>query len=222
MARHCEILTMLFGIPWNTSSDAAFAASILPILLRGLVATVQASVVGFAIALALGLAAGFLEPLESTSIHLIQTSIIRLLALYPRTTIDPAVIQRFNEDTVAEHEHIRDFIVAHYTLNTGLDTPFWREVRAAPIPDSLAQRLDAFRETGNILYHPTDLFGASNWFAILLGQGLWPHDYHPIADTLSREQLDERMALLARRVEEGLSDLPPHATFVARHCAARD
>lgn len=169
---------------------------------------------------ALGLAAGFLEPLESTSIHLVQTSIIRLLGLYPRSVIDPAVVARFNEETRREYEHIRDFLVAHYALASGIDTPFWNDVKAMAPPDSLVARLDAFRRTGAILYHPTDLFGATNWFAVLMGQGVRPEDWHPIADTLSPEMLAERMALLRRRVDEGVVDLPPHDAFVAERSPA--
>jgi tryptophan 7-halogenase len=165
---------------------------------------------------ALGLASGFLEPLESTSIHLIQTGIIRLLGLFPRSAIDPAVVDRFNADTVHEYELLRDFVLAHYAVSSGIDTPFWREVRAAPLPDSLAARLDAFRTSGNILNEPVELFGPTNWFAILWGQGLRPRDHHPIADALPREELDRRLAVLRQRNAEALAELPPHDDFLAR------
>ncbi|NML07853.1 tryptophan halogenase family protein [Sphingomonas sp. G-3-2-10] len=168
---------------------------------------------------ALGLASGFLEPLESTSIHLIQTGIIRLLGLLPRNGIDPAVVDRFNADTVHEYALLRDFVLAHYAVSSGVDTPFWREVREAPLPDSLAARIEAFRTSGNILNEPTELFGPTNWFAILWGQGVRPGDYHPIADALPRAELDRRLALLCQRNAEGLSDLPPHEAFLARHGA---
>src|SRR3546814_3685836 len=95
---------------------------------------------------------GFLEPLESTSIHLIQTTIVRLLALLPRDAIDPNVVARFNRDALHEYETIRVFVIAHYALAGRDDTPFWRDVAAAGIPDSLAERIEAFRATGNILF----------------------------------------------------------------------
>ncbi|RYD59985.1 MAG: tryptophan 7-halogenase [Sphingomonadales bacterium] len=166
---------------------------------------------------ALGLASGFLEPLESTSIHLIQTGIIRLLGLYPRNSIDPAVVDRFNADTAHEYELLRDFVLAHYAVSSGIDAPFWRDVRATPLPDSLAARLDAFRTSGNILNEPTEFFGPTNWFAILWGQGLRPGDYHPLADTLPADERVRRLTLLRQRISEGLADLPPHEAFLAQH-----
>ncbi|MEZ0242360.1 MAG: tryptophan halogenase family protein [Sphingomonas sp.] len=165
---------------------------------------------------ALGLASGFLEPLESTSIHLIQTGIIRLLGLYPRNAIDPAVVAKYNADTAHEYELLRDFVLAHYAVSSGIDTPFWREVRAAPLPDSLAARIEAFRASGNILNEVTELFGPTNWFAILWGQGVRPGDYHPIADSIPMEELDRRLAVLRQRNAEGLADLPSHEAFLAR------
>ncbi|MET0246093.1 MAG: tryptophan halogenase family protein [Sphingomonas sp.] len=165
---------------------------------------------------ALGLAGGFLEPLESTSIHLIQTGIIRLLGLFPRQAIDPAVVERFNADTVHEYERLRDFVLAHYAVSSGLDTPFWRDVRSAALPDSLVARIEAFRTSGNILNEPTELFGPTNWFAILWGQGVRPADHHPIADALPVEELRRRLGLLRQRSAEMLADLPPHEDFLAR------
>jgi tryptophan halogenase len=165
---------------------------------------------------ALGLAGGFLEPLESTSIHLIQTGIIRLLGLFPRQAIDPAVVERFNADTVHEYERLRDFVLAHYAVSSGLDTPFWRDVRSTALPDSLAARIEAFRTSGNILNEPTELFGPTNWFAILWGQGVRPADHHPIADALPIEELRRRLGLLRQRSAEMLADLPPHEDFLAR------
>ena len=165
---------------------------------------------------ALGLAGGFLEPLESTSIHLIQTAIVRLLGLFPRRAIDPRVVGRFNAETAHEYELLRDFVLAHYAASSGLDTPFWREVRETPPPESLAARLDAFRASGSILNEPTELFGPTNWFAILWGQGLRPDDYHPIADALPSEELNRRLGVLRGRNASALAQLAPHEQFLAR------
>ena len=165
---------------------------------------------------ALGLAGGFLEPLESTSIHMIQTGIIRLLGLYPRKEIDPAVVVKYNADTTHEYELLRDFVLAHYAVSSGIDTPFWRDVRETPLPDSLTARIEAFRASGNILNEVVELFGPTNWFAILWGQGVRPRDYHPIADSIPREELDRRLAVLRQRNAEGLADLPPGEAFLVR------
>ena len=163
---------------------------------------------------AIGLAGGFLEPLESTSIHLIQTTIIRLLALLPRDAIDPHVVARFNRDALHEYRTIRDFVIAHYALAGRDDTPFWRDIAAAGMPDSLAERIEAFRATGNILFEPGDLFGPTNWYAVLTGQGVRPQSWHPIADSLSAEELASRLATLRGRVAEQLAELPPHVEFL--------
>jgi len=165
---------------------------------------------------AIGLAGGFLEPLESTSIHLIQTTIIRLLALLPRDGFDPHVVARFNRDALHEYATIRDFVIAHYATANRDDTPFWRDVAAAGVPDSLAERIEAYRATGNILFEPGDLFGPTNWYAVLTGQGVKPQSWHPIADGLSSEDLSARLATLRGRVAEQLSELSPHSEFLRR------
>lgn len=169
---------------------------------------------------AIGLAGGFLEPLESTSIHLIQTTIVRLLSLLPRDGIDPGVVARFNRDAVREYETIRDFVIAHYATAGRSDTPFWRDVAAAGMPDSLAQRIDAFRATGNILFEPGDLFGPTNWFCVLTGQGVAPASWHPIADGLSAEELASRFAKLREAIAAQLAQLPPHVQFLRESGAA--
>jgi tryptophan halogenase len=163
---------------------------------------------------AIGLAGGFLEPLESTSIHLIQTTIIRLLALFPRDIIDPNVVARFNRDALHEYQTIRDFVIAHYALANRNDTSFWRDVAAAGVPDSLSERIEAFRATGNIVFEPGDLFGPTNWYAVMTGQGVRPHSWHPIADGLPAEELASRLAKLRGRVAEQLAELPPHIEFL--------
>lgn len=165
---------------------------------------------------AIGLAGGFLEPLESTSIHLIQTTIIRLLSLLPRDAIDPNVVARFNRDALHEYRTIRDFVITHYALAGREESPFWRDVAALGMPDSLAERIEAFRATGNILFEPGDLFGPTNWYAVLSGQGVRPQSWHPIADGLSEAELAARLATLRGRVAEQLAELPPYVEFLRR------
>ncbi|WP_174279692.1 tryptophan halogenase family protein [Sphingomonas bacterium] len=168
---------------------------------------------------AIGLAGGFLEPLESTSIHLVQTAIIRLLALFPHRAIDPRLVDRFNRDTVLEYEAVRDFVIAHYATATGPDTPFWAAVRAIVPPDSLAARLEAFAATGAILYDRGDLFGPTNWLAVLTGQGRWPGDHHPIIAALPAATVANSIAQLRRRAAAMAGAMPSHAAFIAQHGA---
>ena len=163
---------------------------------------------------AIGLAAGFIEPLESTSIHLVQSTIVRLLSLLPRDGFDERVTARFNRDALREVAAIRDFVVAHYALASRNDTGFWRDVAAAGMPDSLADRIEVFRSTGNILFEPGDLFGPTNWYCVLAGQGVRAQSWHPLADGLSEGELETRLATLRARVAEQLASLPAHTDYL--------
>lgn len=163
---------------------------------------------------AIGLASGFIEPLESTSIHLIQTTIVRLLSLLPRDGFDEHVAARFNRDAIAEYGRIRDFVLAHYALAGRDDTPFWRDVAATKLPDSLVERLEAFRNTGNILFEPGDLFGPTNWYAVLTGQGMRPESWHPVADVLPAAEMARRFATLRARAAEQLAELPSFSDYL--------
>ena len=134
--------------------------------------------------IAIGLASGFIEPLESTSIHLIQRGIIRLMQMFPRDGIRQSDIDEYNQQTNNEIEHIRDFIVLHYHVTRRQDTPFWRSCRAMDIPDSLRHRIDLFRETGRVFRVPNELFAENSWIQVMLGQGIEPQQHHPVADLM--------------------------------------
>ena len=107
-------------------------------------------------------------------------------------------------------------MIAHYALAGRDDTPFWRDVAAIGVPDTLAERIEAFRATGNILFEPGDLFGPTNWYCVMTGQGVWPRSWHPIADGLPSAELAARLATLKGRVAEQLAELPPHIEFLRR------
>jgi tryptophan halogenase len=169
---------------------------------------------------AIGLAGGFLEPLESTSIHLIQTAIIRLLGVFPGDQIDQRLVDRFNRESRAEYEAVRDFVLAHYVLTAGRDTPFWQAVRDVAPPDSLAERIAVFRETGTILHDRGDFFGPTNWFAILTGQGCHATAWHPLVGALDGKIVADRIAALEARTAQMIAGLPSHADFIAANCAA--
>ncbi|ESQ87412.1 hypothetical protein ABAC460_18980 [Asticcacaulis sp. AC460] len=143
---------------------------------------------------AIGLASGFLEPLESTSIHLAQLGITRLLTLLPGNGFVPAMIERYNLEMLEDYEATRDFLIAHYHVTDRDDTPFWRHCRNMTIPDSLLNRLDIFRHTGHVHIRGGDLFRDASWFSVLVGQGLRPDRWHPAADRLSEAELRRRMA----------------------------
>ncbi|QYE37092.1 tryptophan 7-halogenase (plasmid) [Polymorphobacter sp. PAMC 29334] len=169
---------------------------------------------------AMGLASGFLEPLESTSIYLVQSAIARLLKLLPGHTTAAAQRREYNRQTDFELEAVRDFIILHYHANRR-DEPFWRAVRAQPLPDSLATRIDLYRSTGHIVREHEELFTEVGWLQVLEGQGLAAAAYSPLADMIAEPDLAEYMATIPALYAREAQRYPAHADFIARHCAAR-
>jgi tryptophan halogenase len=171
---------------------------------------------------ALGLASGFLEPLESTSIHLIQVAVTKFLDFFPsRGPADPILIARFNEEMSFQYETIRDFIIGHYKVTEREDTEFWRYCKHMSIPDSLAEKLALFAARGEVKPRPNDLFSEVSWFAVLYGQGIVPAGHHPIADTMSGEDLDETLTRIRAAIMQRVHSLPAHGEFIRQCCAAR-
>ncbi|WP_421739025.1 tryptophan halogenase family protein [Caulobacter sp.] len=171
---------------------------------------------------AIGLASGFLEPLESTSIHLIQAGITKLLALFPDRGFDPVETAEYNRLSILQTELIRDFIILHFKANERTDSDYWRAAREMEIPESLQRKIDLFAARGRLFQSDYDLFAEPSWVAVLLGQNIRPRNYDPLVDTLDeqvvRGQL-ERLSALVRRTAEAL---PTHEAFIARYCAAPD
>ena len=170
--------------------------------------------------LSMGLASGFLEPLESTSIHLIQSAISRFLFMFPGDNFDPATIAKFNALALEEYNEIRDVLVLHYTATTRDDTPFWRHCRAIEKPDSLKQKMEMYEQSGNIIIQGIELFKEGSWFAIMDGQGMRPKSYHPFADIPSDEELQRRLELMARDVQTRVQSFPSHDEYIRLNCAA--
>lgn len=170
--------------------------------------------------IAIGLSSGFLEPLESTSIHLIQKSIIRLMHLFPREQIEQADIDEFNQQTRFELENIRDFIILHYHVTARRDTPFWRYCRSMAIPESLQHRLQMFERSGRLFKLAEELFGDASWLQVMLGQGLMPKEYHPIVDHMTENELKQFLAQIRRSVRAQVEMMPPHLEFLQRYCLA--
>jgi tryptophan halogenase len=167
---------------------------------------------------ALGLASGFIEPLESTSIHLIQRGIIRLMQMFPRAGIRQSDIDEFNLQTRREIEHIRDFIILHYKVTNRQDSPFWRHCRSMPVPESLAHRIDLFRETARVFKEPNELFAENSWIQVMLGQGIEPEQYHPVTNVLTDQELTKFMHDIKTQVDKTVATLPNHQSYVQQYC----
>jgi tryptophan halogenase len=170
--------------------------------------------------IAVGLSSGFLEPLESTSIHLIQTAITKLLGYFPSNEISQAVCDRFNDEMAMQYEATRDFLIAHYHLTDRDDTAFWKRNKEMGIPDSLRAKLEVFRHTSTVPDYSWELFKQSSWFAVLLGQGFFPIGYHPIADLISRDELKLRMSRIRTLIQDRVTAMPAHEEYIAKNCSA--
>ena len=170
--------------------------------------------------IALGLAGGFLEPLESTSIHLIQTGLSKLQTLFPDRGFDPAGQAEFNRISGLEYERIRDFIVLHYHATERDDSELWRYCRAMPIPDELRHRLDLFQSRGQVALYDEDLFITSNWLAVMTGQEVWPRRYDPVVDVHDFERVRRRLSQMKSLIRQAAEALPSHREFIDRHCRA--
>ncbi|MGR4862197.1 tryptophan halogenase family protein [Caulobacter sp. LARHSG274] len=169
---------------------------------------------------AIGLAGGFIEPLESTSIHLVQMGLQRLTLLWPDRGFNRAEIDQYNAATRLEYEQLRDFIVMHYKANRRDDSAFWRACRDMTIPDSLAHKIELFRANGRIFREQDDLFTEDSWLAVMLGQGITPRGYDRLVDRIPREDLIKNMGLLRDVVARAAVSLPTHRAFIAECCAA--
>jgi tryptophan 7-halogenase len=171
--------------------------------------------------IAVGLASGFMEPLESTSIHMIQSAISRILKLLPGRSTTQADRDEYNRQSDFEYERIRDFLILHYIANER-DEPFWQACRERPIPETLAHKLRLWRGNGHITREHEELFTEVGWFQVLVGQGIIPGGTHPIAGSISKADLQEYMDVIAKLNAREVAQMTDHAAFVAQHCAARE
>ncbi|HKE94450.1 MAG TPA: tryptophan halogenase family protein [Povalibacter sp.] len=168
----------------------------------------------------LGLASGFVEPLESTAIHLIQVAIQRLILLFPHRGNVEERRREFNRAAAAEYEYIRDFIVLHYHANNRRGEPFWDACRDLAIPDTLRHRIELFRETAGIFCAQDDLFQLHSWLQVLWGQGVRPQATHPFVEAVAPGDRQGYLHDLRRLIAQAAQQLPAQADFIARHCAA--
>jgi tryptophan 7-halogenase len=171
--------------------------------------------------LALGLAAGFLEPLESTSIHFVQTGLARLLAHFPDRDLAPAIRDEYNRLTALEYERVRDFLVLHYSGTSRVDTEFWRRCRSMELPETLAYKQAVFERTGRIVSLESETFLPPSWLAIFAGHHLWPRRHEPILDLVRSPDLEQRFEAMRRSIRDAVRSLPPHESFVRDHLTNR-
>ncbi|MHA6720652.1 tryptophan halogenase family protein [Sphingomonas sp. RS6] len=169
---------------------------------------------------AIGLASGFVEPLESTSIHLIMIAVTRLVQLFPFDGVNAGTTRRFNDLSRAEIEKIRDFIILHYHLNQRGDGGFWDQLRDMAIPDSLAARIEAFREGAIAWQGSDDLFRVDSWVQVMLGQGLVPRRHHHMGALLPPGEFREAMAAVRDNIDRAVAGMPAHESFLFDYARA--
>lgn len=170
--------------------------------------------------LALGLASGFLEPLESTAIHLVYKALSRFISHFPDRDFNPGVEQKFNEKINLDYQEIRDFIILHYCTTGRKDTAFWRWCQTMPLPDSLAEKLESFRERGQIDHLPGQFFSHDSWCSILEGMQVRPQKYHPLMDAFDSARLARMLEESARNIRATVMQMPSHGDYIRQHCAA--
>ena len=167
----------------------------------------------------LGLSCGFLEPLESTSIHLVQSGIKHLIDLLPQNEIASADVDQFNRQMTFEFERIRDFLILHYHAN-GREEPFWKACRALELPDTLKEKIEIFRANGRLFRFNEELFTEVAWLQVLIGQGIDPAGYHPLADAPGNDGVDKYLASIEEVIAAKVSRMPDHAEYIRQHCGA--
>lgn len=170
--------------------------------------------------IAIGLAGGFLEPLESTAIYLIQVGINRLMTLFPTADCDPALQRAYNDESQFEYERIRDFIILHYKATQRDDTEFWNYCRTMSVPDELESHMEVFAANGQFLRNGTEFFSVTSWVQVMLGQGVTPRTYHPAVDWVSDQDMLTLVGHVEKVVSSNLQMMPPHEAFLQRCCAA--
>lgn len=170
---------------------------------------------------AIGLASGFLEPLESTSLYLSQVAVEQLLRLLPGEVVDPRLAAEFNRVVDNEYDRVRDFLILHYHLNQR-DEPMWRACREMTLPDSLAEKLSLFRRRGHIVQYQHGLFSPPSWISVLVGQGMAPEGWHPLAERTPMQTVTGELAAIRDQIAARVAKMPTHADFVADHVPARE
>ncbi|NVK10366.1 MAG: tryptophan 7-halogenase, partial [Gammaproteobacteria bacterium] len=169
---------------------------------------------------ALGLASGFMEPLESTSIHLVQSALSRLIDLFPTREFSQAEVDEYNKRTHFEYDTIRDFLILHYKATERNDSEFWNYCRTMSIPDSLSEKLELWKSGGRFYRNDDELFTQMSWVQVLIGQGVIPNDCHAIAKSLGSEQYQSYVQSIDHVLGQAVGQMPSHDDFIKQHIAA--
>jgi tryptophan halogenase len=169
--------------------------------------------------IAIGLSAGFIEPLESTGLQLIQSAITRLLSLWPNIPIANAVRDQFNAYTNQEIDAIRDFVILHYVANKRSDSRFWQHCQQIELPERLRNKMALYEASGNIFRDDNELFNEISWFSVLNGQGVTPASYHPLANNLSIQSRRKYLKTIAGAMQEATANMPDHGEYLAKYVA---
>jgi tryptophan halogenase len=170
--------------------------------------------------IAIGLSSSFVEPLESTSIHLFQRSVLHLIQNFPFFGIKEALADHYNDLSLKELEYARDFVILHYKLNARTDSAFWQDRAAMAVPDSLQARIDLFRSSGMAFQGPGELFRVDSWVQVMMGQGVEPQAWHRFGGLMNRQELDGVFDGLKKRVDHSVAAMMPHDAFIKAYCAS--
>ena len=171
--------------------------------------------------LALGLASGFLEPLESTAIHLVYKTLIRFISYFPDNDFDAYNELAFNQKINVDYQEIRDFIILHYYTSKRDDTEFWRWCQTMPVPDSLREKIQLFRERGQIDHLPEQFFSSDSWCSILEGMAIRPKKYHPLIDAFDSQALIKLLNENVQAINTTVMQMPLHSEYIQKHCAVK-
>ena len=169
---------------------------------------------------AIGLSAGFLEPLESTSIYLIQMGISRFISMFPGSQHPEIVAKEYNRHMSLLYDQVRDFIILHYCATNRDDSDFWNYCRNMSLPDSLVHKMELFKSAGRVFRYEDELFSKPSWVAVLLGQGIIPETVDPIVSSLPRQQLDKSLRSMHHAMQTAATNMPSHEMLIQKYCSS--
>jgi tryptophan halogenase len=167
---------------------------------------------------AIGLASGFMEPLESTSIHLVQAAISKLIDLFPSADFCPEVIEKFNAQLSFEYQSIRDFLILHYKATSRTDSAFWNYCKNMEVPQSLLDKIALYKEGGRVYRDSDESFSGISWLSVFRGQGITTEQYNPVADVYDEERLVARLKNIHEVIHRSALACPTHEAFIEQYC----